>query len=660
MSALKKVYAIAGMLLISLTCPENSMAVDFAPPAAYPVGTNPSSVVVADFNGDGKPDIAVANRGSGNVSILLGSGNGTFQAAVNFVAGGGPQRIAVGDFNGDGKLDLAVLLAGDATNGPGFSVLLGNGDGTFQASRFVPNDNIAAAMAVTDFNLDKKSDVAISFINSNQQIVSLLIFLSNGDGTFQPPKNVTLPFGGSGSLATADFNKDGKPDLVVDSLDGYNVLLGQGDGTFQPPSAVRVADTFSGAGVQIADLNQDGVPDLIANSSAFVSSCCEGPSSLSTHLSIFLGNGDGTFQAEQILATSMISKANVFAPPAGDAISPAGVGDFDGDGILDLLFSRTTYSGFTHSTTGNVMLGKGNGTYSESSPVNLSFSASAVADLNGDSLYDFLSFQGDSVAVSLNTSPIVHALTVTFAGDGSGSISSSPAGVNCSSSVGTCSIGQISPGAVYTLAAAPTGNSLFAGWSGACTGTDPNACSVTMSANESVTAKFSLPPDFTLSPAAQNLVVKNGGQASEILMIGTQGGFSGAIQLSCNVTGRAPRPTCSLSPANIPPGANSPTSMLTVNTSGLSAAMIPQSFERAGALYATWLPLGLMGCMLTAGFDKKRRRLWLFLLVMVATVLPAACGGSSSGPPPPQSYTVAVAATSGALQHSTNISVTVN
>jgi hypothetical protein len=101
--------------------------------------------------------------------------------------------------------------------------------------------------------------------------------------------------------------------------------------------------------------------------------------------------------------------------------------------------------------------------------------------------------------------------------------------------------------------------------------------------------------------------------------------------------------------------------MLTVNASGLSAAMIPQPFERAGRLYATWLPLGLMGCILTAGFDKTRRRLWLLLLVMVATVLPAACGGgSSSGPPPSQNYTVTVAATSSAIQHSTNINVTVN
>ena len=235
------------------------------------------------------------------------------------------------------------------------------------------------------------------------------------------------------------------------------------------------------------------------------------------------------------------------------------------------------------------MLGKGNGTFSESSSVNVSFSPSAVADLNGDNLYDLLSFQG-GVAVSLNTSPIVHTLTVTFTGDGSGSISSNPAGVNCSSSGGTCSIGQISPGAVYTLAATPTGNSLFAGWSGACTGTDPNACNVTMNSNESVTAKFSLAPDFTLSPTAQNLVVKHGGQVNETLMIGAQGGFSRGIQLSCNVTGRAPLPTCSLSPATIPPGANSPTSMLTVNASGLSAALVPQSLERAGGLYTTWLP----------------------------------------------------------------------
>src|SRR6476620_10807419 len=89
--------------------PHMSLAIEFAPPKIYAAGTSPTAVAVADFNGDGQPDIAVANSGSGNVSILLNNGDGTLRGPVNFNAGAVPQAIAVGDFNGDDKLDLAVL-----------------------------------------------------------------------------------------------------------------------------------------------------------------------------------------------------------------------------------------------------------------------------------------------------------------------------------------------------------------------------------------------------------------------------------------------------------------------------------------------------------------------------------------------------------------------
>jgi hypothetical protein len=651
---------VAIALFISLGFGSNSGAVDFAPAKSYTVGTSPSSVVIGDFNGDGKPDIAVANAGSGNVSILLGNGDGTFQAAVSFDAGAGPQEIALGDFNADHKLDLAVLLVGDATNGPGFSVLLGNGDGTFQGPHFLPLESIAAGMAVVDFNLDKKSDIAITIININQQIVSLLVFISSGDGTFESPKDLTLPIGEGGSLATGDFNKDGKPDLVMDGPGGYNILLGKGDGTFQPLSAVLVASNFSGAGVQVADLDHDGVADLIAYSIDFQHSADpEGGRSLTAHLSVFLGNGNGTFQAEQVLATASFAKSNIFAPPVGDAISPAAVGDFDGGGNLDLLFLRKKYFGFSFTSSGNMMLGKGDGTFPQPFPINISFAPSAVADLNGDNLYDLLSLQGNSVAVSMNTSPIVYALTVAFSGDGSGSISSSPAGIRCESSGGNCLTGQILPGTTYTLAASPAGNSTFTGWGGACSGEDPNGCSVTLNSNMNVTVEFSLPPDFTLSPAATSLILKRGGQASEVLTFPAQGGFSGTIALACSVSGSAPMPTCGISPNSVTPGS---TTTLTINASALSASLTAPWFEQGASLYAAGLPLGLFGCVLAMGFDKKRRRMWaLCILIVATTIFPAACGSGSSVPPPPvaQSYTVTVTATSGALQHSTAISITV-
>lgn len=662
MRGMSRDVVIALALLSSLGLPVICGAVDFAPAKTYPVGTfgyYPPTVAVGDFDGDGKLDIAVANSGSGNVSILLGNGDGTFQAAVNFDAGAGPQEIATGDFNGDHKLDLAVLLVGDATNGPGFSVLLGNGDGTFQGPHFLPLEGMAAGMAVVDFNLDTKSDVAITITNINQQIMSLLVFISAGDGTFESPKNLTLPIG-EGSLATGDFNKDGKPDLVMDGPGGYNILLGNGDGTFQPPSAVLVASNFSGGGVQVADLNHDGASDLITYSIDFEhSQDPEGFRSLSAHLSVFLGNGDGTFQTEQVLATASSSKSNVFAPAVGDAVSPAAIGDFDGDGNLDLLFLRKKYLVFSFTASGNMMLGKGDGTFSQPSTVNISFSPSAVADLNGDNLYDLLSFQGDSVAVSLNTSPIVYELTVTFTGDGSGSISSNPAGISCESSGETCSRGQILPGTAYTLAASPGGNSTFVGWGGACTGSDPNGCSVTLNSNMNVTAKFSLPSDFTLSPAATSLNVKRGGQTSETLTFAAQGGFSGTITLTCSVNGPPPMPACGISPTPVTPGNNA---TLTVNTAALSASLVGSSFELGARLYAAWLPLGLFGCVLATNFSKKRRRLWvLCVLMLFATILPAACGGgSSTRQSVPQNYTVTVTATSGTIKHSTDVSVTVN
>src|SRR4029077_1641654 len=148
--------------LLMMGNPSHLAGVDFAPATSYPVGTSPAAVAVGDFNGDGKPDIAVANTGSSNVSILLGNGDGTFQSAVEFNAGNSPSTVAVGAFNGDGKLDLAVFQRG-SNGAPGsVSILLGNGDGTFQTPKTLALTSTASAMAVADFNLDNKSDLAVS------------------------------------------------------------------------------------------------------------------------------------------------------------------------------------------------------------------------------------------------------------------------------------------------------------------------------------------------------------------------------------------------------------------------------------------------------------------------------------------------------------------
>jgi len=184
---------------------------------------------VGDFNSDGKPDLGVANRGSfdspaTNISVLLGNGDGTFQPAVNYGAGIGPSSVAVADFNADGKPDLVIANVGPyeqfTYTGGDVSVLLGNGDGTFQAAVNYNAGIGPSSVSVGDFNRDGKADLAVVNVGSD---VSVL--LGNGDGTFRTAFNYGA---GSGPAAVAvdDFNGDGAPDLAVAStFVGVSILL---------------------------------------------------------------------------------------------------------------------------------------------------------------------------------------------------------------------------------------------------------------------------------------------------------------------------------------------------------------------------------------------------------------------------------------------------
>src|SRR3989442_113159 len=256
---------VAATLFFLLALPHPTLAQTplFNPQTEYVAGTNigVSSIVVGDFNGDGKPDLAVANYGDGSAWVLLGNGDGTFQPARNiFLTGGGNTvwYIAEGDFNADGKLDLAVT---NLTNNI-VMVLLGNGDGTFQAARTFPVSTNPALVAVGDFNGDGKPDLVVPNFNASP----LSVLLGNGDGPFQAAQT----FGGVGMqpqfVAVGDFNRDRKLDLVVTNSpsDSISVLLGNGDGTFQPAQNFSF-DSDPGY-VTAGDFNGDGVQDLaVAN-----------------------------------------------------------------------------------------------------------------------------------------------------------------------------------------------------------------------------------------------------------------------------------------------------------------------------------------------------------------------------------------------------------
>ena len=278
----------------------------------YTAGPRAVSITAADLNGDGNLDLAVASQ-EGYISILFGNTDGTFQPAVQ-----SPwvptfeQYVATGDFNGDGKLDLVAL----SLNNPCkcISVLMGNGDGTFQDAVITRPSFAVFTIGVGDFNGDGKLDLATAGQFGTQKYINIL--LGNGDGTFH--RGASYPGEGSpASIAVADFNGDGKLDMAVANSQGVGirVWMGNGDGTFE-----RGADyqTAFPTWVVATDLNGDGKIDLaVANFLLF-----------SSGVSVFPGNGNGTFQPETFF-------------PAADEPRSLSVGDFNGDGHPDL--SLTDY-----------------------------------------------------------------------------------------------------------------------------------------------------------------------------------------------------------------------------------------------------------------------------------------------------------------------------
>lgn len=565
---------------------------------------NNAGIAIADFNSDGKPDVAVGGE------ILLGNGNGKFQgpptvflpsygsvAVVGkFVSNGAPgvatipsapgnpsllsiwtndgtgiltlahtytlpqpgYVIATADLNGDGNLDLVVEGTDPTGLNWSYMVLLGNGDGSFRTPVLYQQSGKSSPVSpivIADFNNDHKLDLAVAA--GNQEFALLL---GNGDGTFGSPAYV---FDGDGGVIVgADFNGDGNLDIAEAGPSGLAILLGNGNGTFQAAAFPYTTGLFNSI-LFATDLKNDGKIDLIGN----------GPIAVQ----VFLGKGNGTFTA---LAP--------FSPSLAFAPFVLAVADVNGDGKVDLI----TEVPFASQITNDIFLGNGDGTFNPSEiaiPYNYPpHSLSPVlqtADMNGDGKPDLI---------------IESPLSTMF---------------------------------------------------------------VLLNSTKATPPDFTVAP-ASGSPTSQS--ISAGQKATFSLALSGVGGFSGSVNLTCSISPTVnPPPTCSLSSSSLQIGSTAQTVTVTMATTApVTAGTLSPFGSPPAAMSLAWTAL-MLGSIWLCVRSRKRLPALAAPTVILALAFSAGCGGSSTSShsstgTPAGTYTATIAATSGSLSHNLPLTVTVH
>ena len=687
-----------------------------APNSPVPTGNEPSAGATADFNGDGKPDLAIMNSLDDAIVILLGNGDGTFTqgatipnvTASNCVPFPLNQRsncsVVAGDFNQDGKADLAATSDFDNT----VTILLGHGDGTFvQASGSpITVGNFPETVRTGDFNNDGVLDLVVA--NGKDDTVSIL--LGNGDGTFTagaPVPVAGFPF----FTAVADFNGDGLADVAVTSADDNTVtiLLGNGDGTFHQAAGSPIPGfDYNPAQVIAADFNGDGIPDLaVANYTAIDQTPPEDDQK--SNVSVLLGKGDGTFTpAPGSPITVGLYATNVLAA------------DFNQDGKTDLAVLNQGDINDLPTQTLTLLLGDGTGGFaSAGTPTQLGKTPNdlVAADFSGNGntdlaipnigefdttilLYQFTQTATASVSGITIAGTGTHYVDAVYEGDTSFAPSTSPTIPLQGSTVGTSltltanpSEQMITMAVTFTAQLGPvTSQPFFATPSGTVTffdqsvgtqlGTAPIGANgqavLTLTSIgpgvHSVTASYGGAPGFlpsnsnavsvkidelrVLPVANNNTTILPGTTVVYTLQVQPQVATAFLYNVSLAASGLPAGATATFTPATLAAGASMTNVTMTVKTAATAMNEPPPSpFERLPLALGILIPL--LG---TRSVRRRLRRIPPYLGVALFAVLSLAavtglsgCSGAGLFAARKVPYSITVTATEGTVQRTAEV-----
>ncbi|HUO13476.1 MAG TPA: FG-GAP-like repeat-containing protein [Verrucomicrobiae bacterium] len=502
MHSRKHLFAVAAVIVIlsavqvfaqtkAGNAPQSVPPVSFSAPVDYTTGTLPFANAVGDFNNDGKLDVATVNYNSNNVSVLLGNGDGTFQAQTLYTVGTEPSAITVGDFNNDGWLDIAVA----DEIGKTIAVLINKGDGTgtFKTAVLYPAGQAPRGIVAGSL----RNNGILDLVVANNLGGDVSVFLGKGDGTFEPGVNYAADVNPK-SVAVGDFSGNGILDIACanHNTNDVSILMGNGDGTFQAP--VDYAVGIDPRHVVVYDFNKDGNLDLATANGG------------ESTVSILYGNGNGTFQPQV--------KYQASSSPRWLAVA-----DYNNDGVLDIATSNydakniSVLLGTGSSVAGQAFLAPQNYTVGPN-PTGLvagAFTPSGLPDIAvtvGGLPTAPNTYMGVLLSIPTRFSPT----SLTFASQS----------IDTTSAPQTITLTNFAPDAITIpsngISITGTDESDFA---------QTNTCGSSLAANSSCTISVTFTPSTTGTlTAAVTLNDNGGGGAQSVALTGT--GAAGGVNLT--------------------------------------------------------------------------------------------------------------------------------